>query len=56
MEDAEVLGDVLLGGAEARGQLGDGRLAVAQAVEDADPHGLADHAKPARDELDDGIG
>ena len=56
VEDAEVLRDVLLRRAEALGQLGDGRLAVAQAVEDPDSHRLADDAEAPRDELDDGVG
>ena len=48
---AEVLGDVLLRGAERLGQLVDGRLAVAQPVEQPDPHRLADHAEAAGDQL-----
>src|SRR5687767_6952449 len=41
-KDSEMLGDVLLGGAERRAQLVHARLALAQAVEEADPHRLAD--------------
>ena len=56
VEDAEVLRDVLLGRAEALGELGDGRLAVAQTLEDPDAHRLADDAEAPRDQLDDGGG
>ena len=31
-------------------------IAVAQAIEDADPHRLPDHAEAPRDQLDDGVG
>ena len=52
----EVLGDVLLRGAEGLGQLVDARLAFAQPVEQLDPHRLTEHAEAARDQLDEVIG
>ena len=39
-------------GAERLGQLADRRLAVAQAVEQLDPHRLADHPEPLGDQVD----
>ena len=56
VEDTEMLGDVLLRGAEALGQLRDARLAVAETLEDPDPHRLTDDAEAPRDQLDDGRG
>jgi hypothetical protein len=41
VEDAEVLGDVLVGRADGVLRLGDGGVALAQAVEELDPHGFA---------------
>jgi hypothetical protein len=46
-----VLGDVLLGRGERVLQLADGRVAVAQAVEQLDAHRLAEHAEALRDQL-----
>jgi len=51
-----VLRDVLLRGAEGVGELADGGLAVAEMVEQPDPHRLADRAEAARDQLDAVVG
>ena len=51
-EHADVLGDVLLRGAERLGELVDGQGPVAQRVEQADAHGLADDPEALGDELD----
>ena len=51
-----MLGDVLLGGAERLLQLADGGVAIAQPVEQLDPHRLAEHAEALRDELDQRLG
>ena len=51
-EHADVLGDVLLRGAERLGELVDGQRPVAQRVEQADAHRLADDAEALRDQLD----
>src|SRR6476660_3566553 len=49
---AEVLGDVLLGGAEDIGQLADrGLLAAAQVVDDPQPGGIGESAEAAGDQL-----
>jgi hypothetical protein len=42
LEEDEMLGRVLLGGADERGQLEDDRLALAQPVEELDPRALDD--------------
>ena len=55
-EHGEVLGDVLLRGADRLGELADGGLAVAEPVEQLDPHRLADRAEAAGDQLDQVIG
>ena len=47
-QQAEVLGDVLLGGAELCGQLLDGELAIPQPVEDEDAGGLGEQRGSAR--------
>ena len=56
VEDAEVLGDVLLRGAERLLQLADGRVALAQAIEQLDSHRLAEDAEALGDELDQRLG
>ena len=54
-QQSEVLGDILLRGAEVGGQLVHARLAVPQAVEQPDAHRLSDHAKAAGDQLDERV-
>jgi hypothetical protein len=56
VEDAEVLGDVLLGGAQCLLELSDGRRSFAEAIEQLDAHRLAEHAKTLCDELDQRLG
>ena len=56
VQDAEVLGDVLLGGVERFLQLTDGRVSLAQSVEQLDPHRLAEHPEALRDEFDQRLG
>ena len=56
VQDAQVLGDVLLAGAEGMLKLGDGGLAVAEAIQELDPHRFGEHAEPLRDQLDEGVG
>src|ERR1035438_2369797 len=56
MQDAEVLGDVLLGGAERLLELSDRRLTLPQAVQELDPHRLAEHPEALGDELDQRLG
>ena len=51
-QHADVLGDVLLRRAERARELVDGQRAVAQGVEQADAHRLADHAEAPCDQLD----
>jgi hypothetical protein len=51
-----VLGDVLLGGAERLLELTDGGVALAEAVEQFDPHRLAEDAEALGDELDQRLG
>jgi hypothetical protein len=52
VEGGEVLGDVLLGGAQRLGQLADRSLAaLAQEIEDAQPGGVREGAETARDQL-----
>ena len=51
-----MLGDVLLRRAEARVSSCDARLAVAEAIEDPDPHRLADDAEAPSDQLDERVG
>src|SRR6266496_2957669 len=48
--------DVLLRGRQRLRQLADRRFAVAEPVEQPNPHRLADHAEAARDQLDEVIG
>src|SRR6185312_6768974 len=45
VQDAEVLGDVLLTCAERLLKLAHARLTLSQAVQELDPHRLAQHAK-----------
>src|SRR5664279_2056205 len=54
-QNGEMLGDVLLRGIEPLRQLVDARLALAKAVEQLDPHRLAEHAEAACDQLDEVI-
>jgi hypothetical protein len=56
VEHAEVLGDVLLGCADRIGQVEDGRLARAEAVEQLDPRRLAQRAEALRDKGDQVVG
>jgi hypothetical protein len=56
MEDAKVLGDVLLRGVQRLDELTDRSRAVAQPVQELDPHRLADDTKPLRDQLDQRLG
>src|SRR6266508_251842 len=51
-EHGQVFGDVLLRAADRFGELADGGLAVAEPVEQPDPHRLADRAEAAGDQLD----
>jgi hypothetical protein len=51
-----VLGDVLLRRPDRLGQLVDGHGPVAQGVEQADAHRLAEHTEAVRDELDERLG
>src|SRR5262249_21323328 len=51
-EHAKVLRDVLLRAPERLSQFIDARLALAQPVEQPDPHRLADHAEARGDQLD----
>lgn len=48
--------NVLLGGAEDVVQLLDGRLAVPESIEDADPSWLTDRTETLRNLLDEGLG
>ena len=50
-EHGQVLGDVLLAGAELLGERVDAQLAVAQQVEDAHPGRVAERAEAAGDQL-----
>ena len=52
VENAEVTGDILLPGAQRLRELADGSLAVAQPIEQLDPHRLANHAEPLSDHID----
>ena len=51
-QDVQVLRDVLLARAARLGELADGRLAVEEPLQEADPHRLGEHPEPARDQLD----
>ena len=51
MEHAEMLGDVLLGGAERGAQLADGGVTGAQLVEEFDAHRLTQHAEALGERL-----
>ena len=51
-----MLGDVLLRGFERLGELADGGFAVAELVEQADSHRLAEDAEAAGDQLDQVVG
>jgi hypothetical protein len=55
-QHGQVLGNVLLGGRQRRRQLAHRRFAVAEPVEQLDPHGLADHTEAAGDQLDQVVG
>ena len=55
-QHAQMLRDVLLGAAGRLLKLPDGRRALAQAVEQPDPHRLAEHAKALCDQLDETFG
>ena len=52
VKDSKMLGNVLLGGAERLLELADSGLALAQPVEQLDPHRLAEHAEALCHELD----
>ena len=55
-QHAEVLGHVLLRRIKRLLQLADGRLAVAQAVEQPDAHRLSEHAEALRDQIHELLG
>ena len=56
MEDAKVLGNVLLRGIQRLDELTDRSRAIAQPVQQLDPHRLADDTEPLRDQLDQRLG
>jgi hypothetical protein len=56
VENAEVFGDVLLGGFERVLELGDGGVACAELVEELDTHRLGEHAEASGDEFDEWLG
>ncbi len=56
VEDAEVFGDILLGGAKRLLELTDGGVALAKAVEQLDPHRFAEDAEALGDQFDQRLG
>ena len=55
VEHRQVL-DVLLGGARGLAQLADGAAAIAEVVEQPNPHRLADDPEALGDQLDERVG